>query len=91
MGGSFGGMAAPLPTKKTTVDLGKGGVRRVSRIRREPPPPPAKPLTQAEIRQREAWTIAIGITAIALALFVVSFSLGKLSRWEPQPITIVMD
>ncbi len=81
-------MAAPLPTKKTSVDLSKGAVRRVSRIRRDPPPPPAKKLTQAELRQREAWTIAVGITVLALALFVVSFYLGKLSLWEPEPITI---
>ena len=71
-------MAAPMPTKKTTVDLGKGAVRRVSRIRRDPPVVDRKPLTQAELRQREAWTVVVGITVMSLALFVLSFSLGKL-------------
>lgn len=81
-------MAAPLPTKKTTVDLGKDTPRRVSRIRRDPPPPPEKPLSAAEVRQREGLAIVIGIVATALALIVLAFQLSNIAGWRPGTIVI---
>ena len=82
-------MAAPLPTRKNTVDRTKGGVR-VSRIRRDPPPPPVKELTREEIRARELRAMVLGITAIAVSLFVVVWHLAQLPGWDPGKIILVL-
>lgn len=82
-------MASPLPTRKSPVDLSKGGVR-VSRIRRAPPPPPVKLLTREQLRRREAWAMAIGIGAFSIALFFILFAVGIGPGWTLGDATIVI-
>lgn len=83
-------MAKPLPVRKQAVDLA-GGPRKVgSRIRRAAPPKPEKPMTRAELREREAWTIGIGIVAFALALTIILFAAGKWGGWSPSHYTLVI-
>ena len=81
-------MASPLPTRKQTVDLARTGPVG-SRIRRDPPPKPERKLTKAEIREREAWLMGIGITAFALALFVILVALNIGPGWSPSQVNIV--
>lgn len=75
-------MAAPIKTRKRTVDLSAPAVRG-SRIRRLPPPPPAKTLSAHEIREREKKVAAIGIIGTALAVVVVTVALGDQWGWTP--------
>jgi hypothetical protein len=82
-------MAQPLPPKKITVDLSKGGIR-VSRIRRDPPPKPVKLLTREELRRRELRAMAIGIPAIALILFLAVFAVSRGPSWTPGQAVIVI-
>ncbi|WP_300973465.1 hypothetical protein [Sphingomonas sp. LHG3406-1] len=81
-------MARPLASGKKAVDLA-GGARRVgSRIRRDPPPPPERKVTTAELREREAWVIATGIMAVALAIGVILFAVARWSGWSPSHYTV---
>jgi len=83
-------MAAPLPTAKKTVDLATSRGGRVSRIRRDPPPRvKEKTITRAELRQREAWMMAIGITAMTVALFVVLIAVSRWAGWSLTAYEIV--
>ena len=76
-------MAAPLPTAKRTVDLAASGAARVSRIRRDPPPKSKdKAPTRAELREREAWNMAIGIIALTVALFVILVAVSRWAGWS---------
>ena len=84
-------MAQHLPTRKSTVDLSKSGGVRVSRIRRDPPPAPAKLLTREELRRREARAIAVGSIVFALSLFVVLMAFNIGPSWEAKPIHIVIE
>ena len=81
-------MTRPLPTGKKSIDLAAPTVR-VSRIRRDPPPK-VKEITAAEIKERDARTIVIGVTAFALALFVILFAFsgfqGRSAQWDPVEI-----
>lgn len=79
-------MASPLQTKKKSVDMA-APVVRVSRIRRDPPPP-AKEVSAADIKEREARTIVIGIIAFALALFVILIGFSNAAGWSPSQYTI---
>lgn len=79
-------MASPLPSSKSSVDLSAPRVR-VSRIRRDPPPK-VKEITQAEIREQDAQTVAIGVVLFALALFVVLLGLSNVAGWSPSQVTI---
>ena len=81
-----------LPTRasdKSKVDL-SAPPRVGSRIRRDPPPPPPRKVTAGELRTREAWTIGIGITTIALAIAVVLFGLGGRAGWSPADYTVLI-
>ena len=78
-------MASPLQSGKKTVDLAAPGVR-VSRIRRDPPPK-AKEITAAEVKERDAWDVAIGVTLFALALFIIMVGFGKAAGWSPSQYT----
>ena len=83
-------MAAPLPTAKKTVDLAASRGVRVSRIRRDPPPTvKEKTITRAELRRREAWMVAIGITAMTVALFVVLIAISRWAGWSLTDYEIV--
>jgi hypothetical protein len=79
-------MASPFQTRKTTVKLG-APVARVSRIRRDPPPP-VKVVNAGEIRERDAWTIVIGITTFALALVFILIGFSKAGEWSPSQYPI---
>ena len=79
-------MASPLSTNKKTVDLATP-VPRVSRIRRDPPPP-VKQVSTAEVRERDAWVIVIGIVTFALALSIILIGVSNVSGWSPRQYTI---
>ena len=79
-------MASPLNPAKQVVDLA-APVVRASRIRRDPPPP-VKTVTAAEIRERDARDIAVGILALALAAFVLLIAVTNAAGWSPSQYTI---
>ena len=79
-------MASPLQSRKKSVDMA-APVLRVSRIRRDPPPP-AKEVTAAELRERDSRDIVIGIITFALALFVILIGFNKGPGWSPSQYTI---
>ncbi len=79
-------MASPLPTRKKTVDMATP-VLRVSRIRRDPPPP-VKEVTPAEIEERDTRHILIGVLAFALALFVILIGVSNFAGWSPRQYTV---
>ena len=79
-------MASPIQTRKQAVDLA-APVVRVSRIRRDPPLK-VKEVTLAEIKERDARDIVIGVIAIALAVFVVLIGFTNVAGWSPSQVTI---
>ena len=81
-------MASPFHTRKTTVDM-SAPVVRVSRIRRDPPPP-VRVITAAEIRERDARNIVIGIIAFALAVFIILIGLSNAAGWSPSQHAVVI-
>ena len=81
-------MATPLKTAKQAVDLA-APVVRVSRIRRDPPPK-VKTVTAAEIRERDARGMAIGIAALTLAVFVLLLAATNAAGWSPSQYTITI-
>lgn len=84
-------MAQPMPTRKQAVDLAAGPRKLGSRIRRAPPPKPEKKFTAAELREREARLMVTGMVAIALALVVILFAVGRWGGWTPAEYRIVID
>jgi len=79
-------MASPLQSRKQAVDLAAPAVR-VSRIRRDPPPK-VKLVTAAEIKDREERSMAIGITVLALAAFVLLLAVTNAAGWSPSQYVI---
>ena len=79
-------MASPLPSSKQSVDLAAPAVR-VSRIRRDPPPP-VKEVSIVDIEEREGWTVVIGVATFALALFVILVAASNAVGWSPRQYTI---
>ena len=79
-------MANPLQTNKKTVDMA-APVVRVLRIRRDPPPPVQK-VSAADIEERDAWTVVIGIATFALALVVILIGVSNVAGWSPRQYTI---
>lgn len=79
-------MTRPLPTGKKSIDLAAPAVR-VSRIRRDPPPP-VKEVTAAEIKERDARTIVIGVTVFALAFFVLLIAFGGFAGRASEPYKV---
>ena len=79
-------MASPLPSSKQSVDLA-APVVRVSRIRRDPPPP-VKEVSIVDVQEREAWTVVIGVATFALALFVILVAASNAVGWSPRQYTI---
>lgn len=81
-------MARPLPTAKQSVVLAQSGPR-VSRIRRDPPPPaPEKVL--AERNERDARMVAIGIVTFTLAMVVIGIALLSWAGWTPRSYRLDM-
>jgi len=75
-------MASPLPSRKQSVSLASDGAR-VSRIRRDPPPP-APEIVIAERNERDARMVAIGIIVFALALVVIGIAVMSWVGWTPR-------
>ena len=82
-------MANPLQPNKKTVDMATPGPR-VSRIRRDPPPP-VKPVNPVDIKERETWAIVIGIVTFALALSVILIGVSNVAGWSPRQYTIEIE
>lgn len=75
-------MARPLQTGKQSVDLASQGPR-VSRIRRDPPPPVKEKIVR-DPEERDRWDVIVGVPTFALALFVIIFAFGNYSGWSPS-------
>jgi len=75
-------MASPLNSAKTKVDLAAAGPR-VSRIRRNPPPP-AKKERVLDREDREKLSVTVGVLAIALALVAIIAGIGIYAGWTPR-------
>ena len=80
-------MASPHPTAKPTVNLApnpasKAGPR-VSRIRRDPPPPVAKKELELDPEEREQWTVILGIMVFGLAIFAIILGFSSYSASSP--------
>jgi len=80
-------MASPLQTGKKSVNLAPPEVR-VSRIRRDPPPPKLKQLSLEERNDRDQRMAILGITAFALALFVIAVGFMSLTGWSPREVHV---
>ena len=81
-------MARPLATAKKSVDLPSSGEARVSRIRRDPPPPKLKELSIDERNERDQRMAVIGIAAFALAIFFILLAVAAWSGWTPRAYTV---
>lgn len=79
-------MASPLNSRKSTVDLA-APVVKVSRIRRDPPPQP-KEITAADIKDEDARSVVVGVTTIALAIFVILIAASNSAGWSPSQYTV---
>jgi hypothetical protein len=76
-------MASPLKSAKQSVNLATSGPK-VSRIRRDPPPPKVKQLTIDERNERDRRNAVIGVLAFTLALVVILFAVSSWAGWTPR-------
>jgi hypothetical protein len=81
-------MARSLPTRKSSVDLAAPAVR-VSRIRRDPPPP-VKQLSAADIKDQDARSVTVGIVTMGLAIFALLVGIANASGWSPTQYSITV-
>ena len=77
-------MARPLQSRKQSVDLASSPGPRVSKIRRDPPPPPEKPKALRHPDEVNRAAVVIGVAAFALAMVVLIFAFGSYSGWSPK-------
>jgi hypothetical protein len=85
-------MALPLHSGKQAVDLASGvgsSGPRVSRIRRDPPPPVKE--TLVDIEESDETIVFVGVLAFALAIFFLVVAFGVYSAWSPSEYTIEMN
>ena len=85
-------MAHPLQTAKPTVNLAPNLASagpRVSRIRRDPPPP-VKETSVVDLEERDQWAVIVGVLAFALSIFVVIVAFGSYSSWSPRDYRVEM-
>jgi hypothetical protein len=75
-------VSKPLKPGKATVAL-HGAAPRVSRIRRDPPPK-VKEVTVAELEERDARTVVIGVIAFALAITAIIVGVASYGGWTPD-------
>ena len=78
-------MAAPLNSAKQPVALGAGEVR-VSRIRRDPPPPEKQTVVLSR-NERDRRTVLIGIALSAFFAIVLFSGFASYSGWSPREYT----
>ncbi len=83
-------MTRPLSTGKKSVNLATPAVR-VSKIRRDPPPPVVKELTISERNERDIRMAVIGVVAFALALFVIAIGVSSWTGWSPRQYTVYIE
>ena len=69
------------------MNLASGGVR-VSRIRRDPPPPKVKQISLEERNERNRRDAVIGVTAITFAILVLIYAVSSYNGWTPPEYTI---
>ena len=82
-------MASPLPTRKQSVDLGSSPTPRVSKIRRDPPPPvKPKELRHPDVVNRSAVVIGVVIFAIAIVVILIAFSIFTGYGWTPREYVV---
>ena len=82
-------MASPLPTRKQSVDLGSSPAPRVSRIRRDPPPPvKPKELRHPDQINRSAVVVGVLVVALSLVVILIAFSIFTGMGWTPRSYTI---
>lgn len=82
-------MASPLPTRKKSVDLGSSPGPRVSKIRRDPPPPEKpKELRHPDVVNRSAVAIGVLVFAIAIVVILIAFSIFSGYDWTPRHVTV---
>ena len=82
-------MASPLPTRKQSVDLGSSPGPRVSKIRRDPPPPEKpKELRHPDVVNRSA--VAIGVLVFAIAIVVILIAFSIFSGYDMTPRQVVL-
>jgi len=81
-------MASPLPAKKS-VDLGSSPGPRVSRIRRDPPPPEKlKEVRHPDVINRSAVVVGIVVFALAIVVILIAFAIFSGMGWTPRNYTI---
>jgi hypothetical protein len=76
-------MARPLATAKQSVNLATSGPK-VSRIRRDPPPPKVKELTIEERNERDRRNAVIGVLAFTFAVLVILLAVSSWAGWTPR-------
>ena len=82
-------MASPLPTRKQSVDLGSSPAPRVSRIRRDPPPPvKLKEVRHPDEVNRPAVVVGVLVFAVAIVVILIAFSIFTGLGWTPRNYTI---
>ena len=79
-------MASPHQPGKKSVDLATPAVR-VSRIRRDPPPP-VTVVSAVEVKERDSRAVVLGVVLMAVALFIVMIGLSNAAGWSPSQYTI---
>ena len=78
-------MSKPWTPNRPTVEL------RVSKIRRDPPPPaPERKSVLPEGELDETWAVATGMLAFALAICVLIFAASDYLNPANQPAPIVI-
>jgi len=82
-------MASPPKTGKQSVNLATQNPR-VSKIRRDPPPP-VKELVVRDPEERDRRDVFLGVTTFALAIFVILFAFGSYSGWSPSQYTVKIE
>ena len=85
-------MARPLKPGKNSVDLAAKGAPRVSRIRRDPPPK-VKEVTVADIEERDARLVVVGVIAFTLAIVAIILGFASWTGYSPSehPINLVSE
>jgi hypothetical protein len=96
-------MARPYASAKQSVDLAPNAASgaassaassgpRVSRIRRDPPPPAARErAVDFDPEEREQWAVIIGIATFGLAIFAIVLAFGSYSDWSPSNYRIELN
>ena len=79
-------MASPLSTAKKSIDLASSGPR-VSKIRRDPPPPEKpKAIRHPDVVDRTA--VIVGVLAFALSIVVIIIAFSSYNGWSPKEYTV---